>query len=235
MTPAQTSAWKRLRRLLPFYAPGKGWLYQLQKIEAVELGGPLLTQIQLAEQMTKLGVYLSRRETTPTWTAPASAWLFTQTAEPGAGGAWLDLWGSVYAVGRWTAETDARYASRILATVTRPTSTNLGMAQALDEALGIPGTIVQDSQDALKGPRYNDQRSRFNGTRLAAVPTYPLDWYWSTFRVFLPGGVSASSAVLALIDRFKAAGTRVLEVIETGVTARGYGHIYGFRYGGGSE
>ncbi len=226
-----------LRRLIPGVAPTGGWRYARQRIEAYELSGPMSDQADAAELQLVFPDTLARQDAGG-WGADAHTWRFTPTPNAGASDVFLDLWGRTLSVPRVGQESDAAYAQRILTELTLPVTNNTGMAQWIDRALGTTGTQVIDAWDLEdQKRRFNDAPTwRLNDTiQLEAPLEYPASYYRASFRVALPIQMSNpwnASRLTALINRRKAAGTRLLD-IKTPATggSTGYGFLYGLHQG----
>jgi hypothetical protein len=211
-TPYQT-AWAKLRRLLPMPPPSKGWLYARLRIEAQMLGPDADDAMSSMERQLVLGSRLARVDDQATdWTVSETSWVFEQQAENGAQGTWLDIWGDVWGVPRFTAEPDLRYAHRILAEITKPKTTNLGMADVLDDALGLTGTKVLDAVDYYQIPRWNGPGWRLNyNTRMnAGVDLEGHSGYAMFVVVLYAGAINATlkARVEEIARRCHDAGTR---------------------------
>jgi hypothetical protein len=216
----------RLKALLPPPAPTRGWSLVRLHAAAAQFANDLDAQIKHAESQMQLGMTLVRTDATPLrWDlTQAEQWRFhavpdAALPEGGAGGPYLDAWGRILAVPRVPSEPDAKYARRILVELVRPATTNLGMAQVLDDALEIQGTKVLDAIDALKPDDFNGG-GRFNHRVRAFGFEQPFATLAATFVVELPlasYGTYSKSDVEALLDRRKAAGTRLLRLVTTGL------------------
>lgn len=213
MTDRYQTALAKLRRLLPLPPPNSGWLYARLRMEAQMLGPEADDSMSSAERQLLLGARLVRADDDPTnWEESEGLWVFDQQLENGAQGLWLDAWGDVYGVPRFTSEPDVRYAHRILAEITRPKTNNLGMADLIDDALGLTNTQVLDALDYYEVPRYNDPGRRLNATtRLNAAADLQGNSPYGMFIVLLyAGAVNATfrSRIKELTSRAHVAGSR---------------------------
>jgi hypothetical protein len=171
---------------------------------------------------------LQRTDPNPTsWTTDEHTWTFAPTVTPyaGAQGEWLDLWGTVLAVPRESGEPDGLYAPRILAEILRPTTTNVGLAQAIDEGLGIVGSQVVEAADVLVVYRFNSPGLRTNAAtttttkRMNMAGPFGGTGLWCCFIVRLPTGAQqpyGQDTVQRIVDRRKASGTRLLGIYTAG-------------------
>lgn len=217
------SSLARLKALLPPPAPTHGWGQVRLHAEAFQFAHDVEEQVRRAKAQLRLGATLIRTDgADPRWdVTQALAWRFSARLEDeGAGGPTLDVWGRALAVPRFPHESDPRYARRILAELIRPSTTNLGMAQVLDDSLEIRGTQVLDSASALKLDRF-DTGKRFNaGLRFWGFDRMDVSME-ATFVVFLPladYGAYAKRDIEAILDRRKAAGTRLLRLVTAGLS-----------------
>ena len=183
----------------------------------MELGTNVPAQLDKAEKQLHLGAFLVRSDG-GNWTTDPYSWTFTiQANAAGAGGAYLDRWGQTLGVPRFNGEADLAYAPRILAEITRPTTTNGGLERVIDDALGISGTRVLDGITPFK--RFNSGR-RFSGTKpTTKVRVFGLPATIGTaslgccFLVSIPTTPATTQAEIErIIQRRKPAGTRLLAV-----------------------
>lgn len=220
----------KLRRFLPPPPPDRGWGFVRQCAEAQFLGPLSDDQASLGESQLLFPAILSKETYqgdggtyTWDWSADEHTWTFTPTASPyygGATGDWLDMWGATFAVPREPNESDALYSIRILAELLRPTTTNVGMAQAIDQGLGVTGTEVLEAETALTIYRLNSPGKRLNSyaprrLNMAGIMGENL---WACFLVRIPSGAQVpydASTVERMVARRKAAGTRLLGVYTT--------------------
>ncbi|MBI3131491.1 MAG: hypothetical protein HYZ13_09210 [Acidobacteria bacterium] len=212
----------RLRALLPPPPPMRGWRWARLRAEAAQLASGLEPQVLRAQTQLRLGATLLRIDGTPgRWEiAEVDDWRFRPVLEDeGAEGRYLDAWGRALAVPRVQGEPDPRYARRILVELVRPSTTNLGMAQLLDETLEIRGTQVLDAWDALRTDRFNQGRRFSAGVRVWGFED-PFATLAATFVVVLPlerYGTYRKGDLEALLERRRAAGTRLLRLATTGL------------------
>ncbi len=219
--PRYDAARAKLRRFLPPPAPDSGWGYARQRIEAEFLGVTTDDQASTGEAMMLMPATLQRTDTAPTdWTANPYTWAFSPsgTTYTGAQGEWLDLWGTILAVPREPGEPDGLYGPRILSEILRPTQTNTGLAQALDEGLGVVGTQVHEAADVLIMYRLNSPGIRSNSSttaitkRLNMAGSFQGTSTAACFVIQLPSGAQApydDQTVARIANRAKAAGTRL--------------------------
>lgn len=103
--------------------------------------------------------------------------MLAQMTVPTAAGNWLDEWGSYFGVPRLpTGELDERYATRIIAEVLRPRSTNKGMELALTARFGQT-CKVEDYRLWTPGLPVHDGLAHHDGTydyNAEANPIYGL-------------------------------------------------------------
>jgi hypothetical protein len=133
---------------------------------------------------------------------------------------YLDVHGDYYGLMRFPNEADTDYRNRIIAAVLMPRNNNVAIQLALSVHLGVdPDEIwVIDADDTEYGdPLYFDGTWAFDGSKSFNGRTTPGD-LWATraqFSVVIPESVAGSTsraALVALIDQYKAAGTRVLHI-----------------------
>ena len=173
-----------------------------------------------ALEMLLEGAVLERCDANPTvWDEEHSAlWWFRAVADDGAGakGLFLDQWGRILQTPRYQSETDTPYSKRILLEVISPSTTNKGLAALIDLLLGVTGTQVLEAEDFLNVVRLNDGHRMNNGVRFMAFGAWGAESFWNTFVVILPSAIPAGHTedeIEALIDRRRAAGTRLLTIL----------------------
>lgn len=222
--PRYDAARAKLRRFLPPPPPDSGWGYARQRIAAEFLGVLSDDQAAIAESMMLMPAVLTRTDSSPTsWSTDEHTWTFAPTvpAYQGAQGDWLDLWGTTLSVPRETGEPDGLYGPRILSELLRPTTTNIGLAQAIDEGLGIVGTEVLEAADVLTIYRLNSPGLRLNAAtglvtkRLNMAGAFGGTSLWCCFIVRIPTGAQQpydEATIRRLADRRKAAGTRLVGI-----------------------
>ena len=170
--------------------------------------------------MMLMPAVLARSDAAPSnWSSNPYTWIFTPTATSynGAQGDWLDLWGQVLNVPRETGELDAAYGPRILSEILAPTTTNLGLAQAIDDATGIAGTQVLNAVDTLTIYRLNQPGIRLNqpGIRLNMAGTLAKNGLDCCFIVRVSTDAENPAAIAVInhvVARRKAAGTRMIAI-----------------------
>ncbi len=222
--PRYDAARAKLRRFLPPPPPDSGWGYARQRIEAQFLGVTTDDQASNGEAMMLMPAILQRSDATPTdWTTSPYTWAFTpvSTTYAGAQGEWLDLWGTILAVPREPSEPDGLYGPRILSEILRPTQTNTGLAQAIDEGLGVVGTQVHEASDVLTMYRLNSPGLRSNSNTAAVTKRLNMAGGFqgtstaACFVIQLPSGAQVpydEQTVARIANRSKAAGTRMAGV-----------------------
>lgn len=214
----------RLERLIP-PPDASGWHFTRLKLEAAAMGADDFTvstqdqQADIVEDQLRLGAMLVRTDAAPTtWdTSDAVSWKLDPVLEPGASGFFLDVWGRTLSVPRLQGELDATYAKRIISSVSRSTTTNTGLAEAIDIALGTSGTRVVDASQVLQILQFNGG-SRMNGGKRfnnAGSATS----LWCCFVVQTASVISDAdyAKFVDFVDSRKAAGTRMLGIM-TGST-----------------
>jgi hypothetical protein len=226
-----TTIFERLARLVPLPTPLTGWHKARLWAESACLGGPDFGgttqdgQARNQELQLHLGSKLVRTEHAPAWDIEkASSWRFAPVMTEGATGYHLDQWGKTLAVPRESGEPDGMYSSRILSEILRPTTTNIGLAQAVDDGLGIVGTQVLDATQILKDIRLNSPIVQLN---MAAPCKLNMagefgDSLHCCFLIRVPVGAQApygDDTIRRLVDRRKAAGTRLLGIYASGTVA----------------
>lgn len=183
-------------------------------------------QIRRAAIQIALGATLARRDVTPEAASAPSAWREEDNAEwrfigeadgQGAEGVFLNLWGKALQVGRYDGETDADYRVRIVLEVISPSTTNMGLAQLIDRLLGMDGTRVIEGEGFFGNLRLNDGHRLNEGERLMGFGAFGAESLWNTFVVITPEPITSeeqSDAVRALCDRRRAAGNRMLTIVN---------------------
>lgn len=174
-------------------------------------------ELQLAFPST-----LQRVDTASTVWDPVQAtqWRFSPVASPGASDFFLDLWGRTLTVPREPEETDASYAPRVLREILRPTVTNMGLADAINQGLGITGTEVLDAGSFFTIVRFDEGDIFDDGSvdlvldsasGLADTP-----WCCLVVRIYVePTSPYDFNTIERIVDRNKAAGTRLLAVLHS--------------------
>jgi hypothetical protein len=178
-------------------------------------------EVQMANalEQAREGATLERVDADPTNWDPATAgdWRFNAVDDaPGAADYWLDRWGAILQVPRVPTEADDVYSKRILREVIAPGLTNIGMALLIDAALGITGTLVVEAADYFESIRYDDGHRLDDGVRFSPIGAFGTDSLWNCFVVLLPEpipGGHTDQEILDLIDRRRAAGTRLLAML----------------------
>ena len=210
---------ERMQRLIP-PPDAEGWHYTRLKLVSAAMGAAdfvgsstMDQQASEAERQLELGVLMKRVDSRPTdWTLDdAASWQFSPDLTSGAAGYFLDVWGRTLSVPRMPAEDDYTYAGRIVTDVSRATTTNIGLAQAIDAALGVVGTTVIDAEDIIKVVRLN-ARFRANSSwhfNSSGTLRSPL----CCFVVQVPSPVGDVSAFTELVNARKAAGTRLAGIM----------------------
>lgn len=197
---------------MPPPAPVSGWGHQRQVIEAQALGVMAEDSTSNAETQMRPGAIAELA--VGAWGESEFGWKFGFSNSDGASGIWADTWGKTLSVPRNIGEADANYSRRTLAEVTRPTTTNYGLGLAIDEMLGISGTLVVDAVDWFVSYRYNDGRRMNSGIRLAPFGgSATLD---CAFAVVLPEDCPTGHSepeIYGLANRRRAAGTRIVAVV----------------------
>jgi hypothetical protein len=161
----------------------------------------------------------------------AAYWAFEPQVDstPGAAGTFLDWWGTMLQVPRYSGESDDSYRVRIPATVMLPGIANKGMALLIDQMLGFStftggvftGTVVVDLAAYLIGVnlRLNNGHRLNNGLRLSPTNAYGISSTWNCFIVILPGPIPSgftNAMINTLVNRIRAAGNRkVATIIKT--------------------
>lgn len=222
--------WGRLRRLVPPPVSTSGTHYTRSRLAAALLGAvdllngvtpvPSMDQQALnAEDQLLFPSTLGRTDASPTdWTlANAIRWHFAPTVTPGAGDFFLDEWGNTLTIPREPGEPDVSYGSRVLREIIRPTTTNVGMAQAIDAGVGMVGTVVKEAASyftiyrANEGYRANTGIHANNAFGLTDTP-------WCCFIILIPSTPPAPytiDTITRIANRSKAAGTRLLGILLT--------------------
>lgn len=181
------------------------------------------TQDAAAIQQMKLPATLVRVDANPTvWTEESSAgWRFLSADDlPGASDVFLNLWGKALQVPRYDTETDQPYARRIVDEVISPSTTNMGLAALIDRLLGMSGTRVLEGEGFFGSVRLNDGHRLNSGKRLMGFGAFGAESLWNTFIVVLPAPLpdtASEQAVIALVDRRRGAGNRLLAIVSDGL------------------
>jgi hypothetical protein len=156
------------------------------------------------------------------WDLTQSAyWLFTSevTTAPGAAGAFLEKWGKMIQIPRYTSESDATYAKRIIAEAIMSVSTNFGMATFVNTMLNVVDSLVIEAAtfDEINAIRYDDGNRMDDGLRYSSVNLFDAPSYWNCFILFLsvdlPHNGYSAADLNSLINRHKAAGNRCIAII----------------------
>jgi hypothetical protein len=213
----------RLKRLLPPPAPVQGWgLVRLMAM--ARLLGPMAeNRFALAQYGLRLGAAQTRNDpNASSWETDASTWTFDIAAETGGSeGLYLDAWGRILGVPRILNETDTHYCQRILFESVQASQSNRGLAATIENHLGITGVSIVD---ALSGVvtilRLNEGLQLNNSVQLnlAYFGNSTLTGSGSLagcFFTIVPAGTSYDqTALLAIVDSHKAAGTRHLGILS---------------------
>lgn len=171
----------------------------------------------------KLPATLVRADANPTvWTEASSAgWRFVSADNlPGASDIFLNAWGKALQVPRYASETDQPYARRIVDEVISPSTTNMGLAALIDRLLGMSGTRVMEGEGFFGSVRLNDGHRLNSGKRLMGFGAFGAESLWNTFIVVLPAPLpdtASEQATIALIDRRRGAGNRLLAIVSDGL------------------
>lgn len=209
----------RLERLIP-PPDAVGWHFTRLNLEAAAMGSGSFgvstqdQQADIAESQLRLGAMLVRTDASPGVWDPnqAVSWKLDPVLDPGSSAFFLDVWGRTLSVPRIPGEPDLTYAKRIISAVSRSTTTNIGLAETIDAALGTSGTRVLDASQVLQilqfnaGFRMNSGR-RFNNTGQAKS-------LWCSFIVQTAAQISDTDypKFLDIVNSRKAAGTRLLGI-----------------------
>jgi hypothetical protein len=152
--------------------------------------------------------------------ANSATWRFSAADDaPGAAGVFLDQWGRNLQVPRYGGELDQSYARRMVEEVISPSTTNMGLAALIDRLLGTTGTRVLEGESFFTSIRLNDGHRLNSGKRLMGFGGFGAESLWNTFVVVLPAAmpdVSSQEQVVALIDRRRGAGNRLLAIVSDG-------------------
>lgn len=179
-------------------------------------------QMSRAMGQLVLGAYLQRIDSNPTdWTEANSAtWRFKAQADTvtGAESRWLDVWGRILQVPRYTAEPDTAYRLRIADEVIAPCTTNMGLAAIIDRYLGEHGTIVLEGEGFFGNIRLNDGHRMNAGGRLMGLGAFGAESLNNTFVVITPSPVTVDQEtdIKDICDRKRAAGNRLLAITNDG-------------------
>ena len=150
----------------------------------------------------------------------SAGWRFSAADDvPGAAGVFLNQWGRTLQVPRYESELDQSYARRIVEEVISPSTTNMGLAALIDRLLGMTGTRVLEGESFFTSIRLNDGHRLNGGKRLMGFGGFGAETLWNTFVVVLPAAmpdVSSQEQVVALIDRRRGAGNRLLAIVSDG-------------------
>lgn len=174
-------------------------------------------QVANALEQGKIPAFMERLEATPTWIpSEATNWRFGPVADaPGAAGAFLDEWGRWLQVPRYLNESDADYAKRIVSEAMAPSTTNLGMAQLLENMLGVE-VIVQDANGWLQPWWYDEDETAFDTDDLQFIAETggtgdgsPVCLFVILVSMAAPLSDAVVAAVTDLANRRRAAGTRL--------------------------
>jgi hypothetical protein len=152
--------------------------------------------------------------------ADSAGWRFSAVDDvPGAAGVFLNQWGRTLQVPRYDSELDQAYARRIVEEVISPSTTNMGLAALIDRLLGMTGTRVLEGESFFTSLRLNDGHRVNGGHRLMGFGGFGAETLWNTFVVVLPAAmpdISSQEQVVALIDRRRGAGNRLLAIVSDG-------------------
>ncbi len=143
--------------------------------------------------------------------------MLLQMAIPTAGGSWLDLQGSYYAVPRSPGETDVSYAARIIPQVLLPKGNNIAIANVITATFGQPCQVVDVVEYTAAEPMF-DGTTKFDGTNDFNPTTRPI---YGLFDVqvgqdILGGGVPFPTTLLrAVVNSVRDAGTQLRSLTGT--------------------
>lgn len=210
-----TAALAKLRKWVPLPVPTTGWLAAFQASVAETIGVWLDDQATGAELEMLLPAKLTKADANGWAEGTEYKWAFDWSPTVGADGKWLDLWGRTLGVSRIPQEPDQDYSRRILAMVFSPSTTNRGMASAIDRILQVKGTAVLDAVDAISATRANADWIS-DGTLAYATQANLLDSDPDgQFVVTLPAITApyTVSDIYTIADKLKAAGTKCARVI----------------------
>jgi hypothetical protein len=208
----------RMIGTMPLPAPESGPRFSRARLWAKAVADNE-TQTAAAIEQMKLPATLERVDANPTvWTEESSAgWRFLSAdAIPGASDVFLNLWGRALQVPRYNSETDQPYARRIVDEVISPSTTNMGMGALIDRLLGMTGTRVIEGEGFFSTIRLNDGHRLNAGKRLMGFGAFGAESLWNTFIVVLPSplvNLSIEKDLIALIDRRRGAGNRLLAIV----------------------
>jgi hypothetical protein len=220
---------------MPLPAPESGPRFSRVRLWAKAVVDEEAQTGNAVEQM-KMPVTLTRTDTVwngSAWVAvnatiPASwdeansaTWRFSAADDvPGAAGVFLNQWGRNLQVPRYEGELDQSYARRMAEEVISPSTTNMGLAALIDRILGMTGTRVLEGEGFFGSIRLNDGRRLNSGKRLMGFGAFGAESLWNTFIVVLPSPLpdtASEQAVIALIDRRRGAGNRLLAIVSDGL------------------
>ena len=215
---------------MPLPAPETGPRFSRVRLWAkAAVGGE--DQTALAIEQLKLPASLGRTDTVggvaidPTlpgnWLEANSAgWRFSAVDDvPGAAAVFLNQWGRILQVPRYDAELDQSYARRMVEEVISPSTTNMGLGALIDRLLGMTGTRVLEGESFFTSLRLNDGHRLNGGHRLMGFGAFGANTLWNTFVVVLPAALpdpKSEEQVVALIDRRRGAGNRLLAIVTDG-------------------
>ena len=211
--------YKRLERLIPPQNAG-GWNVARLHLEAAAIGGDNFSnptqdrQSTNAEKQLKLGATLRRIDSNPLiWdTSKATSWRFAPEVTSGADGYFLDVWGRTLSVFRMKNESDGNYAVRTMTEVIQSSTTNIGLARAVDAALGTSGTQVIDAGAALEVLRFNSGKHMNGGHRFNNIGMSPT--LYCCFVVVVTRAITEQERadLIEIVNTRKAAGTRLIGI-----------------------
>lgn len=213
--------YKRLERLIPPQNAG-GWNVARLHLEAAVVGAddfPKPTQDQQAvnaEDQLLLGATLQRVDSdATTWDlSKATSWRFSPSLTTGGSdGYFLDVWGRTLSVFRMQGESDVVYAPRIITDVTQSSTTNSGLAKAIDSALGTTGTMVYDASDVLEVLRFNSRHQMNAGLAFNNAGMSPTLYCCFVVVVTRPITSQERADLIELVNTRKAAGTRLIGIM----------------------
>jgi hypothetical protein len=220
---------QRIQRLVPPPPADGGWHYTRMRIEAASMAGTFPSssgstvphqdlQAANGEGQLRLAAKLVRTDASPNvWdTDLATSWLFTpQDVAAASGGFFLDVWGRSLSVARGDGEGDPLYARRIVSDLSRPITTNQGLASAIDVAMGTSGTNVFDAGEVLSIMRFNMGNRMNSGFRFNNAGT--AGDLWCCFVVQVPADVSEANLehFRDIVNSRKAAGTRLVGMLTS--------------------
>lgn len=120
-----------------------------------------------------------------------------------ASGAWLDLWGQVWNIPRTSGEIDSAYRDRLIYTITLPRVNNRGLEALILRALGRQATVADGSVGGMF--QLNANGSAWWPSSGAGV--FGPQAHGSFVVIVNDDDGADTSAVAALIQQYKAAGT----------------------------